>query len=240
MRCDVVKLRAARNRRAMTQEKLAAEARVDVRTVQRAEAGAPLRQETLADFAAVLGLPLSGLMDNSTERGGEPVTSGQIFGPGLVLRRAQTGREVIELLEGTTLAKLECDADPTDDIIDVLRDAIKFIEKKIPSPWDETEQSGPLSFRSLVDRLEHIAQMNKIISDLEKKGLSLFYGSTWEKAVMPRWGEEGLYVRTNQKPELVRATRLLIGQHSADKVTVQKATNWPVEIQDDDDEEIPF
>lgn len=240
MRCDVVKLRAARNRRAMTQEKLAAEARVDVRTVQRAEAGAPLRQETLADFAAVLGLPLSGLMDTSTEPGDEPVTSGQIFGPGLVLRRAQTGREIIELLEETSLAKLECDADPTDDIIDVLRDTIKFIENMLPNPWNETGQNGPLRFQSLVDRLEHIARMNKIIGDLEKNGLSLFYGSTWEKAVMPRRGEEGLYVRHHQPSELVRATRLLIGQHSADKVTVQQATNWPVEIQDDDDDEPPF
>ncbi len=248
MKCNTVKLRAARDRHGMTQEMLAAQAKVDVRTVQRAEAGAPLRQETIADLAAVLGVPLSGLVakdDSETDRG----TVQSFFGPGLVLRRTAKGREVIELLETTRIGKLECDADPTEDIIDVLRGAIRFIEGMLPDPWDAEGQTGALSFSSLVDRLEAIAKMTETLADLERHGLTLFCGSTWERAVMPRWGEEGLYTRTGQRPESVRATRLLIAQIGGDRITVQRDIDWPVKIEPEEpiggfpeglDDDVPF
>jgi transcriptional regulator with XRE-family HTH domain len=245
MRCNVLKLRAARDRRALTQEKLAAEAKVDIRTVQRAEAGAPLRQDTIADIAAVLGVPLAALIDRSSPQSEEGVVAGIIFGAGVTLKRATTAREIIELLEDTHLAKLECDADPTEELMTDLADAISFIEGMLPHPWSEEEQNGPLTFNSLVTRLQHIAKLNTVLDALERHGLALFVGSTWVNAIMPSWGEEGLYTRTGQRPDNVRATRLLISPHVAERVSVQAATKWPVEIVTpepavDWDEEVPF
>lgn len=247
MKCNVAKMRAARDRRAMTQEKLAAEAKIDIRTVQRAEAGASLRQETIADIAAVLGLPLTGLIDNSSSSSEDNVVVGVIFGTGLTLKRAISAREVIELMEETRLGKLECDADPSDEIMDMLTEAILFIEKMLPKPWSEEERNGPLVFDSLVDRLQHISKMKTILANLDRQGLGLFTGSSWINAIMPLWSDEGLYTRTNQPSESVRATRLLISSISADRVTVQLATNWGVDVVDvsepfgdDLDEDVPF
>lgn len=232
MKCDTVKLKAARDQHAMTQEVLAARAKVDVRTVQRAESGAPLRQETIADLAAVLGIPLNGLIaPGNSETTATAVKA--FFGPGLVLKRSVTGREVIELLETTALGKLECDADPTEAVMDTLRIAIRLIEGMLPQPWNEEGQAGPLTFPSLVDRLEAIAKVTATLTQLESQGLALFCGSSWERAVMPRWSEEGLYTRTGQRAESVRATRLLIAQ-IADRTTVQRKTNWPVEIEEEE------
>lgn len=246
MKCNVVKLKAARDRRAMTQEKLAAEARIDIRTVQRAEAGAPLRQDTIADIAAVLGVPLAGLIDRCASTSDEGNGNGVVLGSGLALRRATVAREVIELLEDTRLGKLECDADPTEDLMEVLKVAIEFIEGMLPQPWD-VETHVTLTFGSLLDRLQHIAKMNSTLEALDRHGLSLFFGSTWVNAVMPKWTEEGLAVYRGQRPDAVRATRLLISPHSGEKVTVQAATKWPVEIvgasettYDDLDDDVPF
>ncbi|AOF95385.1 hypothetical protein BSY17_4130 (plasmid) [Sphingobium sp. RAC03] len=130
--------------------------------------------------------------------------------------------------------------------METLRTAIRLIEGMLPEPWNEEGQYGPLFFQSLVDRLEAIAKMTAMLADLEHQGLALFCGSTWERVVMPRWGEEGLYTRSGQPAESVRATRLLIAQ-IADRVTVQRAANWPVQIEDaswevsdNTDEDIPF
>lgn len=58
-------MKSARDRRAMTQEALAHQARVNVRTIQRAENGEPVRHETLADIAAALGVPVAACFTRS-------------------------------------------------------------------------------------------------------------------------------------------------------------------------------
>jgi transcriptional regulator with XRE-family HTH domain len=246
MKCNVLKLRSARERRGMTQDKLAAEARVDIRTVQRAEAGASLRQETIADLAAVLGLPIANLIEQPVPMADRSEGLVPLLSPTFNLKRATTGREIIELLENTHLGKLECDADPTEEIMEILTEAIRFIEKMLPCVLSEEGIGGPLSFVSLVDRLQHIAKMNKILECLDQSGLALFIGSSWVNALMPRWSDEGPYIGRNQPPDLVRATRLLISASNADRANVLALTKWPVEVTEltpfdtDLDEDVPF
>lgn len=228
MKCNIIRLRAARDRRAMTQEKLAAEAKVDIRTVQRAEAGAHLRHDTIADLAAVLGMPVGSLIDTTVPEEDNGVRDVS-FGSGLGLKRSQSAREVIELLEQSHLAKLECDADPTTENIETLTQVIELIENLLPHPWDP-EKGDQLSFGSLVDRLKAIASIDKALEDLERVGLGFFTGSAWVSAIMPRWHEEGLATSSGQRPDTVRATRLLISPSSTDKLTVSAETKWPVEI----------
>lgn len=246
MKCDVMKMRAARDRRALTQDKLAVEARVDVRTVQRAEAGSPLRQETIADLAAVLGLPVNDLIAKGPEGkvDGAPVQLGDIFGPGMVLKRATSGRQVIELLEQSALAKLECEADPTEGNLELLKSSIQLMEGMLPNPWD-CDRAGPLNFTSQVDRVEKIAAVNKALVELERAGLALFYGSAWESAMMPSTGEfRGMEVYRGQPSSFVQAARLVLSNYMSERITVQRATRWGVEIvtkEDDDiDDDVPF
>ena len=52
----------------MSQENLANQARVNVRTIQRAEGGLPIRAETLAEIAAVLGVPPAGLLRSGPQK----------------------------------------------------------------------------------------------------------------------------------------------------------------------------
>jgi transcriptional regulator with XRE-family HTH domain len=231
----------------MTQEKLAAEAKVDIRTVQRAEAGEHLRHDTIADLAAVLGLPVSSLIDTTPDNDNSAAQDISV-GLGLALKRTQSAREIIELLEGSHLAKLECDADPTAENINILTEVIELIEKMLPHPWSEGT-GETLSFPSLVDRLKAIANMDRSLESLERAGLGLFTGSAWVNAIMPRWTEEGLATRTGQLPDNVRATRMLISPRANDKAVVNAATKWPVEIvapaqhfniPADLDEDVPF
>jgi len=107
---------------------LAAQARIDVRTVQRAEAGEPLRQETIADLAAVLGVPSSALvvLDGAEDSpAGEPPQIGQIWGAGLTLKRVSSGREAITTLETSELVQLECEVDPTEENLGTLTEAVR-------------------------------------------------------------------------------------------------------------------
>ena len=247
MKCNVITLKAARGRRALTQEMLAAQARIDVRTVQRAEAGEPLRQETIADLAAVLGVPSSALvvLDGSEEHAnGDAPTLGQVWGAGQILKQVRSGRDVIATLEESELVKLECDVDPTEANFEALKDAVEFTESLIVDPW--TWDDPPcLTFSRLVHRLEAIANMNGHLTALEGQGLAMFSGSTIERAVMPRCNAEGeVYVRDGQQPISVRATRLVIAEYASERVTVQKATKWPVEIEAapalDPDDDVPF
>jgi len=110
-----------------------------------------------------------------------------------------------------------------------------------PWNWDDP---ACLRFSSLVARLEAIANMNGHLAALEAIGLALFSGSTIERAHMPRRNSDGeIYVRDGQPPISVRATRLLIAEYASERVTVQKATKWPVTIispDDDLDSDVPF
>jgi transcriptional regulator with XRE-family HTH domain len=245
MKCNVTTLRAARGRRALTQEMLAAQARIDVRTVQRAEAGEPLRQETIADLAAVLGVPSTALvvLDDRGGSPGEPPQIGQIWGTGLILKRVSSGRDAITTLETSELVQLECEVDPTDENLGTLTEAVRFIESLIVDPWN-WDDPPCLQFSSLVDRLQAISNFNGHLVALEGAGLALYSGSTIERALVPRRNSDGeIYVRDGQPPVIVRATRLLIAEYGSERVTVQRATKWPLEIvssDDDDDSDVPF
>lgn len=120
MMIDATKMKSARDRRAMTQEALAHQARVNVRTVQRAENGEPIRHETLADLAAALGVPVVGLLKTEAANDVEPeqeVEQAQMQ----VLKRVESAETVISLLERAVMSSLGCTAPPTQENMPHLR-----------------------------------------------------------------------------------------------------------------------
>lgn len=235
---DGQKMKSARARRALTQESLAHQARVNVRTVQRAENGMPLRHETLADIAAVLGVPPAGLIRPAPTKEDEVLAAeaAQSETSGHVLRRVETGESVVQALERAVMSDLSCHADPTPAVMDVLRGAIRHIESLMRDPWDE-EVAAPLRFQSVIDRLEAVAALNGHLADLEREGLALYLCQLSVFVRIPQWTEEGLSISLRQSPKYAYAVRLHIGEYATERVRLPEDVTWRLDLCDDD---IPF
>jgi hypothetical protein len=114
----------------------------------------------------------------------------------------------------------------------------------LPDPWD-SDRAGRLKFASQVERIDKIAAVNKALVELERAGLALFYGSAWESAMMPSAGEfRGMDVYRGQPSSFVQTARVVLSNYMSERITVQRATSWGVEIvtkEDDDiDDDVPF
>ena len=244
---DFVKMKSARDRRALTQEALAHQARVNVRTIQRAENGEPIRHETLQDIAAVLGVPAGNLIkddDAPREENAEPDSSQM-----QMLKRVESGETVIAALERAMMSVLDCTAAPTEKNMPVLRAVIGHLEPLLRG-YEEHEPGPPLRFTSLLQRLEAVAALNAQLSGLEREGLALYSGASTELVKIPQQCYEGWSIYSSQKPEYVMAARFLIAEYQADRIRVSRDVLWPLKIEqgfttptpwsDDLDDDIPF
>lgn len=241
MYIDPQKMRSARERRALTQESLAYQARVNVRTVQRAESGLPVRAETLAELAAVLGMPPAGLLRPAPTKEPEVAEAEEIVLDGEVhtsLKRVTSGEQVVRALERAVMSALECSAEPTEGTMPILREAIIKIEALMRNPWN-WDQPSPLRFSSIINRLESIAGLNEALAALDREGLALFMGTSSQCVKVPRGQEEGhMATHLRQLPEYVFATRFLIGEYVSERVRVSSNVLWPLEIEPEPD--VPF
>ncbi|RIV89593.1 XRE family transcriptional regulator [Aurantiacibacter xanthus] len=238
---DSQKMKSARARRALTQEALAHQARVNVRTIQRAERGAPLRHETLADIAAVLGVPPAGLIRPTPVKEAEVVAAEAAQGEtsGDVLRRVENAESVIQALERSIMSELSCAANPTPELMPVLRDAIVHIESLMRDPWDQSDPA-PLRFDSVIPRLEAIAALNGHLAALEREGLAFYLCTLTVYVRIPYWTDEGLVVRASQSPRYMSAARLHIAEYTAERVRLPYYTRWRLDLCEELSDEIPF
>jgi transcriptional regulator with XRE-family HTH domain len=237
MYIDPVKMKSARERRAMTQEALAHQARVNVRTVQRAESGQPVHAETVAEIAAVLGLPPSGIIRPGPANEPEVTAASEAEeGQTQVLKRVDRGEMIVSTLERSVMAVLGCSAEPTSETMPSLRGLIQTLEGLIKDPWG-FDDCPPLRYRSLLDRLDAVAQLNSSLAEVERHGMALFMGVSSEYVKVPQGSEEHVMVtRVGQCPEYVRAVRFMIADYSAERIRVSADVVWPLEPE----EEIPF
>lgn len=235
---DPIKMKAARDRRALTQEALAHQARVNVRTIQRAESGQPVHAETLAEIAAVLGVPPTGLLRPPPAKEQEVLGAEADDPQAQVLKRVESGEVVVATLERSAMAVLGCTAEPTVETMPTLRSLIQALESLIRDPW-EFGHAPPLRFGSLLDRLDAVATLNGALADLERNGIALFLAVSSEYVKVPFGVEEGhMVTTTRQQPEYVRAARLLIAEYTSERIRVPADVVWPLQIEADDD--IPF
>jgi transcriptional regulator with XRE-family HTH domain len=239
MYIDPIKMKSARERHALTQENLAHQSRVNVRTIQRAESGYPIRSETLQDIAAVLGMPPAGLM----RRG--PVKEDEVFstdlvessGPTHVLKRVESGEFIVSTLERSVMSVLGCTAEPNAETMPALTELITQLERIISNPWDEHEPN-PLRFSSLLDRLAAVASLNSALAAIEKQGMALYMAASTEYVKVPRRTDEGMATFRTQCPEYATAVRFMISEYSAERLRLPADVIWPLEIEDDVD--VPF
>lgn len=237
MYIDPQKMRSARERRALTQESLAYQARVNVRTIQRAESGLPISAETLAEIAAVLGMPPVGLLRRPEK---EPEVAEAESGADTYtyLKRVTSGEQVVRTLERAMMTVVECSAEPNDSNLPILKKVIGQLEDLIRHPCDP-DRYPPLTFPSLIYRLESVAALNSALIDIEKEGLALFMGTSSQFVKVPRMQEEGFMATSHrQRPQFVFAVRFLVAEYSSERVRVSSDVLWPLEIEEIDD--VPF
>ncbi|MBY6218721.1 helix-turn-helix domain-containing protein [Qipengyuania aquimaris] len=241
MLIDPVKMKSARERCALTQEALAHQARVNVRTVQRAESGQPVHAETVAELAAVLGVPAAQIITHGPQKEAEVLETEAEEGPTQVVKRIDRAETVISTLERSVMAVLACTAEPNKETMPALRELIQCLEPLIGDPWD-VENSTPLRFESLLDRLEAVSRLNSALADIEKLGMALFMATSTEYVKVPRRVEEGfMAVRTSQTAEYSRAARFLIADYTSERMRVPADAVWPLEIEPNPyDDDIPF
>ncbi|WP_338466364.1 helix-turn-helix domain-containing protein [Novosphingobium sp. ZN18A2] len=232
MYVDPKKMKAARDRRALTQEALASQARVNVRTIQRAESGHPIQAETLAEIAAVLGLPPSGLIVPGPVKEQEVLAAEADEGQTQVLKRVDSGEMIIATLERSLMVVLGCSAEPTAETMPALRTLIKTLERLFRDPCD-VEKSPPLTFYSLLDRLDAVVALNTALADVERNGMALFMATSTAYVKVPYRGEEGYMItRTGQWPEYVTAARFMIAEYQSERIRVSKEVRWPLSEED--------
>jgi transcriptional regulator with XRE-family HTH domain len=239
---DPKKMKSARERRAMTQENLAHQARVNVRTIQRDETGLPIRAETLAEIAAVLGMPPAGLLGTPPTKEPEVIDAeaeAEVEAEVQTsLKRVTSGDQVIRALERASMSALECSCEPTDTNMPVLRKAVASIEALMRDPWSFDEMP-PLRFKSLIDRLESVAALNTALAELEREGFALFMATSSQYVIVPYGTDEGIMVTGyKQDPRYVFAARFLIAEYVSERVRVSPQVNWPLKVEVDDD--VPF
>lgn len=237
---DPVKMKSARERRALTQEALAHQARVNVRTVQRAESGQPVHAETVAELAAVLGVPPAGIIKPGPQKEEEVRDAEADEGQTQVVKRVEKGEIVVSTLERSAMSVLSCKAEPTEQTMPALKKLIQALEPLIGNPW-EVDDAPPLRFDSLLDRLEAVSELNAALSGIEKHGMALFMAISTEHVKVPHRVEEGfMATRYNQSAEYVRAARFLIADYTAERMRVPADVVWPLDPEPEPYDDVPF
>ena len=236
MKLDPVKLLRHRQQLGYSQKDVADKSNVSERTVQRAEAGISVSNENAAAIAAALQTKLQPLLMASS-RGDDAPPAGKT----VTLRRAASGRAILETLDQTAMGLIECEVEATSDNLDLLKNIAQLLEINMNDPMDEEKLTWPPR-RTLAARLELIANFNAAIEQLESAGIGIFMSEVWLDAYLPDYDSryERFYYPEDKKPVGCRAVRIVISDHGTDKVVRRAWARWPVSIHDDLDDEVPF
>lgn len=239
MKHDAVKMRLVRESMGMTQEKLAILSNVSERTVQRAEAGANMRLDTLADFAAALELPLSELAldpDESEERD-------------VGLRLVRTARDLINDLAKAGVAKFDCEIDPDAAEMEPVLSLVGLIEERLPTPWEFDQHPAE---SSLGEKIRLAAQIKQLLEGLAATHVGLYAATSWINAKYPRWDmDEGIrYTHDRHRYEKVMTLRMIIARGGDDRIFRKPIAYWGLDeaprpepvrsFGDELDDDVPF
>jgi transcriptional regulator with XRE-family HTH domain len=216
MGCDREKLTSLRTNRALTQEALAGKAKMDVRTIQRAEAGKPIGLQTIQEIASALGVAPSEIMVEERTPV-EDTYDGETVA--VVLKPQPSARWLLGTLSDCHDCKLSCSADLIVDMVEPAKEFCNVIRPMLPELWP-TSTDDWFSSRvrdeasRLADRIDLQAKLNDVMFALRNVGLEVFAGTYVDYKQIPSWdAEEGCFsVRTTQKPEPVKIALVQIAE----------------------------
>ena len=238
MKLDPLKLRNRREELGYSQRDVAGKSNCCERTIQRAEAGFSVSSENAALIAAALQTKLPPLMLASRLSDDTPLA-----GKTVTLRRATSGRAIIDRLDQTYMCNMECDVEPTEENLELLKKTASLLEQNMPEPLNEEKICWPPK-RALAERLDLMAKLNGVLRALEEKGIGIFLSEEWLDVYEPSYDPYGeyshtFYYRENQEPSGVRAVRIIISDDEGEKLTRPASVAWPVRVALDPDE-CPF
>lgn len=191
--------------------------------------------EVWRDFEAVLG---SGpvLARRTISDGKDSSFLRKTYKP---LRRLRTAKDLLEIMVRTSASRLDYDVEPTAEILPVLKQAVEFLEARLPQAWD------PLRRRyrpaNLVQQLEDEAALNGLIEELHAIGVSIFYESYWEDVIYPKEDEYvGLFVADKQEAEGRVLLHVMLSVSDKDRESFPEVIDWGVEVVESDSDDVPF
>ncbi len=213
---------------------------VDRRTVQRAEAGKPLQIETMSSIASALNVQLRDILDESNSTNEYDPTSKSL----IVLHRAHSGMQLLNTVRDCFKGSITCEAEPTDQNIDVLESLVGTIESHLPDPWElpNTQRSTALS-----EQLRIAVKLGQQIKQLSEHDISVFAGTYAAKTRVPIYDpDEGrMYVHSKQSYVLVTLCRLIVAPYSrGERISINTEDiydQWLIPPSEPDpNQEIPF
>ena len=239
--CAGEKIREQRIRMSMTQEKLAAMSNTNARTIQRAESGATVKIETIADIAAALNFTVADITRTVIQdsAGNETDEFNAV-----VLRPITSGKVLLDMFLDSFQVKLRCDAEPTKQNIDTLSKVVADLERMVPDMW---ANPGELEKLSLANRLRSSVQLSEQLVSLNKLGIAVYAGAYTASALVPRYdGDEGhMYISGRQKAEPVTVCRVMVAPANLGTIVEEVVDKWADQNSklggpDDFDKEVPF
>lgn len=216
MKHDATKLRQIRESMGMTQDKLAILSNVSERTVQRAEAGANMRLDTLSDFAAALEVPLSELVLSPDDF----ESSGDVS-----LKRVRSGRTLMDDLTKAGVASFDCEVDPEPSELGALLEMVRVVEGILPQPWELHQRPADVS---LSQKISLSASIGELISTLGDCQIHLYVSASWISARYPRYDiDEGhRYTTERQRFERVQTLQLTLCRSADDRIYRAAPSSW--------------
>jgi transcriptional regulator with XRE-family HTH domain len=224
-------LREERRKRNMTKQNLADVAKVSLRTVERAEQGLKMSDRVWQTFEMHLGT------FSVARRSERRVDRYRQFRQ---LARVKSAREFFELLAQASVARLDCDVEPTADVFPVLKGVISFLEARLPNPWDLARQK----YRppTLLQRVEDEASLNELLGELHSIGAGIYCELQWGFVIYPKEGFDGEpYVATGQDPEGQFLLHAVISASDKERESFPEVQDWGLEtVEDPLGDEVPF
>lgn len=211
-----------------SQDQLAKNCNLNLRTIQRAENGQSISIESAAGIASALGVRFQQLAADDT-----PLEDTYH----VVLHRTTSGRQIVEGLFKAHKHVLEYDIDPTPDMAEVLASFIEKLERLNPYPDNPHDSFG----NDLSTRIRFTADITGKMAELATLGMGVFYGEYTVQELRPRYDmEEGCwYTRANQAPELLTAAVVLVSGSPETKIFRPAFDRWMAPDLEDTDSDIP-
>lgn len=175
MICDGAKVTSLRKARIMTQEKLAAMANVDRRTVQRIEAGEPVALETIHQVAAPLGVTAFELRLDSVDEASTEAADGG----GIHLKAERSGIRLVEAIVNADEIDFAAAFEPWPEQIEAAGSLLRLLEDLFPRTHGHINDYDTSLASSAAARMEAAAKVNaglRALAGLQPEGLHVLFG----------------------------------------------------------------
>jgi transcriptional regulator with XRE-family HTH domain len=173
MICDRAKVVSLREANFLSQEKLAALARVDRRTIQRLEAGEPVSIETLNQVAAPLKVTAYDLLLDPEESADDPDGSA-----GILLKPERSGLRIVDAICTSDRIDIGAAFEPWPEQIEFVAPLLRTLGELHPHTFENVADYDT-SLRNPPSRLIIAAKVNASLPkllELRPEGLHILFG----------------------------------------------------------------